>query len=743
MIVMRWFRKNTKKFLAVIVVVLMIAFVIPSVFLNSDRRGRGQDMTVGVFLDRQYQQRDFTLLMQNKAAAELGVLRALGLDQVQMTLLATRLGEMGGLSPTPALVVRQLLFPDSQLARQLQGALLQMLSVNRTDDDQRIEQARDAVDRLVSLDSQSKAALYYILLSEEARRAGIEATSEQIRALINARLSPNVAQQLGPMSVQRICEAQNLTEQQVQQAVGNYIAILRYGNTATRPLALSEAELRKTLRDQLQMDTVKGSFVRFNARTFTDDVAEPDDDALAAHFEAYKTYVPGKITHENPYGLGYMLGDRVRLEYLRVDMKAASAVVEADFSVNSMEEQEKQIRRFWQDNSFRFRVALEQPADESAAPAEPAYRDPEFDEVADDARQMWVQDQSRIKAEQLLNQARRLSGKASAVPGSAEAEQPEAAAISDYSAIAAQLSTDSLAVGHEQTDYLTRAAAAGHLEFARTYRIRQSQPVGALLDIVFQCETLHQGALSSFDEPPVKLNQDIGPLIAVDYAGNPSAVYLVRVLAADAARQAQSLADDGRQGPAQQPAAAQDESQLAKQVTTDWKNLQAFDLARTRAQAFALAATADWDQAFAQANLDLKEDPNNPFDPLSLTDVEQLHSSLRQMREYAATRPQAYLVEQIANQVDLLQKTVELARGWAQSDQQSLPVLDRPEEFSLLVFKQLQVELPANQDYLDRKPLAAMQLMMDSQQLMCMTHFDPLNIETRNGFERTIGTDSN
>ena len=320
MIVMRWFRKNTKKLMAGVVVVLMFAFVIPSVFFRG-QRGRARDITEGTFVDGAGQECQLTLRMLSDAAAELNVLTSLGLNQ--MTPWLADLEQFGRVGQMPALVLRQLLFPANQSAGTIRLALHQMISEEPSLDSQARSELDEATERIVGLGSQRQAALYYLLLGNEASRAGIRATDEQISFLIAARQHPQVIEALGNLSISDLCRRHGISEQTLEKVVGRFIAILRHGHLATKTLAVSDPEIMKTVRDALGAEHVTGSFVTIGAELFDQDIASATDADLQEQFETYKAYSPGERTESNPHGFGYMLDGRVQLEYLKVDLIAA------------------------------------------------------------------------------------------------------------------------------------------------------------------------------------------------------------------------------------------------------------------------------------------------------------------------------------------------------------------------------------------------------------------------------------
>ena len=49
---------------------------------------------------------------------------------------------------------------------------------------------------------------------------------------------------------------------------------------------------------------------------------------IREQFEKYKTYFPGQVDEDNPYGFGYKIEDRVQLEYMIVKLDDIEKIIE-------------------------------------------------------------------------------------------------------------------------------------------------------------------------------------------------------------------------------------------------------------------------------------------------------------------------------------------------------------------------------------------------------------------------------
>ena len=721
---MRWFRKNNKKLLAVFGVLLMVGFLLPTFAGRGCDQGR-PDQTIGHLVDAGGRSQEITSSMLQRAEGDLRVLRELEIDRMAVMDVLSRLPQLSGISRSAVYAVQPLLF--SQYAQPVRNFFYQQAQQSGwARDSEGFKSLVEEIDMLTGTDP-ARSSRYYLLLSEEARRAGIEATEQQVDAIVDVRRAIMGQGYLtNPVQLEAILDRYGISQKELKSIIGNYVGIITYGNMVTRSLALSEPELKKFIRDRVEVENVAGRFVRFDLGLYRDQISEPTAEELQEQFEVYRKYEAGKYSEENPYVFGYRLADRVELEYLRIDLEQAERVVTEGFNELAIDEQERQVQNYWVSNKEQFSMVL--PSQGDSEDAEPEYYHPEFDEIAEQAQSRYLQQQAREKAEQLLADAKRVAMK---IARSGKNGQNEPA---DYAELVRQIGTDSLDVQYSKTNYLSRLGAGLHRELGSTYKMRKDTPQEALVDSVFDCEPLHKGPVDRLEMPPVKLYEDLGPLIGFDLTGQAVAAYLVRVTGADKGREPVSLADDGKQGPAEQIAPAADSNELVERVKEDWKSLRAYELAQKHAEQFAREAQADWEGQLERANASLKTDPN-AADPLREDRLQSVRYRLEQFQQImGGQQGDSYLMAEITRQAVLLKKAMELAQEEQGDDAESLAVLSLPQELASLVFAELKVTPPDHDEYLRRKPAAAQEMLMLNQGLMAIVHFNPVNIEKRCGF---------
>jgi len=125
-----------------------------------------------------------------------------------------------------------------------------------------------------------------------------------------------------------------------QQSAGFYEA-LAYGTSR-----LSKPLVEHFLQDQGA--AVQGRAVVVDARRFLDDAPQPTDEEVASLFEQYKDSLPGR---GQPYGFGYRVPDRVKVEYLSIPMDQAMRVVKAT-EADALAHYRKYPERFTSDASL-------------------------------------------------------------------------------------------------------------------------------------------------------------------------------------------------------------------------------------------------------------------------------------------------------------------------------------------------------------------------------------------------------
>lgn len=122
----------------------------------------------------------------------------------------------------------------------------------------------------------------------------------------------------------KIAESSGLTDEEFNMALAKFRGVMRMmeshnaASRFSRPRVADEAQRR--------FDEAGVDYVFISADSRLDEVPDPTDEEVAAHFQAYKDKRPG----EGQYGFGYLLPARVKLEWLTLNHDEIAAGIDLD-----------------------------------------------------------------------------------------------------------------------------------------------------------------------------------------------------------------------------------------------------------------------------------------------------------------------------------------------------------------------------------------------------------------------------
>ena len=161
-------------------------------------------------------------------------------------------------------------------------------------------------------------------------------------------------------------------------------------------------------RQQVEMDVVP-----FLAETYVDGVEEPSSSEISAQFDQFKDVAEGTVDDDNPFGFGYRLPRRVEFESIGVRAEDVERVVRTRLMEQPLAQRELALFRYWGNNPTRFPAREEeaattqpatnpatQPAEEPAATEDIATTQPATQpstQPADDADFLLASDGSEVK----------------------------------------------------------------------------------------------------------------------------------------------------------------------------------------------------------------------------------------------------------------------------------------------------------------------------------------------------------
>jgi len=133
-------------------------------------------------------------------------------------------------------------------------------------------------------------------------------------------------------------------EKEILKTFAGLLDIIEYSHLICSSEDVTEQQIKHNVN--LLRQTVDTEFVKFDASVFTENVDEPNDTQITRQFEMYKKFLPGHPNESNPYGFGYMLNDRVALQYIVVSLEDIERIIEKPTQQQALD--------FYQNNRERF-----------------------------------------------------------------------------------------------------------------------------------------------------------------------------------------------------------------------------------------------------------------------------------------------------------------------------------------------------------------------------------------------------
>ena len=715
----KWFRRNNKKVMAVVVIVIMIGFIGGSALTSLLQRNTGMRDIVA-YLGDGTKVRSEDLY---SARQELDILQMLNAD----ALLKSQ--DMQGL------FLGELLFSDRTGSAALVNRLKQTIRQNRFGISD--EQLNAIYER------SAPPAIYWLCLQHETQSAGINLGNDEVARLLGQIIPQLHNGRSYAEVIGAVMSRTRLPEDQIVATVGELLAVLQYGHMMCSSEDVTTQQIMHAV--SIEQEGVDVGYVSFDASAFTEKLDEPDDAKLAEHFEKYKDFSAGEISDDNPYGFGYKLPDRVQIEYVAVKLDDVRTTVKRP----TQDEMGDYYNRN-KDQSF-----TEQVQSDPNDPNSMTERVKGYAEVVDTIEKQLMKSKIMAKAEAILQQA-----KTSTEAGLQDMNDTEIETLSteqfkeklgdagDYGTVARDLSKE-----HGIKVFTGRTGMLGPVELQtdehlRTLVIRGygRNPI-RLSQVVFAVDELEASELGRFDAPKPKMYENIGPVRDWmseygDVSGTIMA--LLRVVEArkaaapesvDQAFSTKSIVFDPNDEEADENLYS-----VRERVAEDVKKLAAMDTAKAKAEDFiAQAVKSGWQPAIDNLNKLYKEeyeqDANDP-DPFRIQNSGELRrmsaATLDTLALHNQGNPagQFYLRDSERNRrfVDQLYSLV--PREKITSDDLPLVVEVKP-DMSYYAIKSISVKRLWKEDYEKAKVTRLYDEDYIRSQSLGAIHFNPENILKR------------
>jgi hypothetical protein len=595
MSLMKWFRKYNRRLIAIFVVGLMFVFIGGSALRMSCRyAGPRRSGTIALYGKKS----KITLVDIDRANRELEILRQTGAQ----TLLRSR--DIHGI------LLDELLFSENRISPELFSSLRQVIRTNdlRISDEQLLDMTKKT----------ETPEIYWFLLDTEAQSAGTAVRKETAQNILR-QIIPKLSGGATYSAVINGFIDRGISEEEVLSAYAKLFAVLEHASLVCTSEDLTRIQLSQLVSDNLQ--TMDVNFVKVRAELFTDDQAEPDENSISRQFDQYKTYFPGEITKENPYGFGYKLDNRVQLDYIIIKLDDVEKIIKKP-TLDELQNYYSLHR-----SGFVEQVPIDPNDPNSLTMEQPIV----FGRVKKYISNQLTNERVAQKVDEILGRAAKLAAEKYGDNEASEltAEQLRTLAV-DYGDIADKLKQEYPLSVYSGRTGLLRFIDIQQDENLYSLLLRPAAPglmPYALSSFVFSVGRPESPALELGNVQKPKVYETIGPF----FSPMINTAALVRVVETKQAAVPESL--DVTLSPAKieldkSEITANNKSYSVRQkVVEDLKTLAAMQTAREKAKEFLSLAQEDgWDKAVEQYNRQHPpsepDEPNN-FELRSLTDLKR------------------------------------------------------------------------------------------------------------------------
>ncbi|NIA17191.1 MAG: hypothetical protein GWO86_02470, partial [Planctomycetes bacterium] len=696
----KWIRKNMTKLMAIFVILIMIAFIMPGLLRQlSTPKSRRNPVIADYAGNGRITSRDIA-----GAAEELNILRGLYGDQFLMRQNDFR-----------TILLGQLLFPESAQTVAISDNIKRAAMQNRFDIspvqiDEFFAQAR------------GKSEVYWILLKAEAATFGCGVSMDSAAAALKAiipQLTDGTVQ--ADTLVSAMTARRSVTQEQVIKTFADLLAVMAYGRIATSCENVTTAQLRNTFARN--SEKIDAEFVRLDASTFIDEEAAPAENELQKHFELYRDYFPHQPGPENPFGFGYKQRPKAAIEYMIVMLDDVKKLISPPT--------EAETENFYQRFASRFTEQVRSDANDPNSPM--MDRQKTYAEVADAIKNGLMQNKINAKATEILGDATEITDAGFENLDFDKASGEDFKKAAGNYAVAAEQAGKKYGISiHTGRTALITAQDIQNDEYLGMLAIKgQSQVPVRLATIAFAVEELGVTKLGPFDIPTPKMYQSIGPMRGA--AGRITGVARI-VDAARAAVPENINLTYKKNLPKISSDSGDDIYSLKEIVAGDYKRLKAFEIAESKAgELIRLITELGWDGAIEKFNeLYAKNDVNdvgafeitswNGTARSSAADVELIR------RQFVNNPASIDAVNMAVIQKNLVDKFYSLFSP-QQSDFTNVPVIVQFQpQAAYYVIKSLSRNLPSQAEYDQARAKIAYSLEYISGQSMTPDFLLPDNI---------------
>ena len=728
----KWIRKNERKIMAWVVILIMISFVGGyglQQFLMYLGQG-GSKRVIATYDDG----RKIRAIAFQQAQNELEILHSTNGPSLMADRMLSVLSQVNGdLSPE---LLQLILFPDTRTSGELRLQLIQMSERGQ------LPLKLDQINQFFA-PHRYQPEILWILLKTEAAEAGCVVTQGEAANFLRQVIAGMTQNKLDANQlVSQISLRTKKTDEQIIGTFASLMSVMNYADLVLGNYSVTSEEIRASVARN--MERLKAEVLQISADSFIDQQAEPDSQQLERQFQQFKASVPGLFTQDNRYAFGYKIPKTLQVEYFLVNVNDIKKKIPTPTS----EDLENYYSRHLSD------YQKSEPIDPNNPDAGSRNVNLPFAQVITRIRQDIERQKTEDQASAILNEARQMTetGFDTVEMDTATVDQLQQAA-GDYVTTANELSRKyGVSIYTGKTGWLRPSDVRGDPFLQRVYIPTATGSSVPLMDLLYAIP--QDGKPSSQPGlPSVRIWENISPLSGGLMNADNTYVPLRAMVRVTGIRE--PLVPESvdytfeNNGVSLTPPIEKKIFSVKEQVVRDIKTVQAMDEARKQADELAALVKKDgWDKGLKQFDKTYypDADPNNPLTAgprlrtlpaQPVASQTQIDSMLQRLTNSSAMV--GMTLNRYLNAL-LVREMYETMDPDQQTTGETATVLPFPQGREICVIKELTKEPATLKDYQDNKNRVALQLAKLSKIDLGLIFFNPENIVKRMHFEYTEPT---
>jgi hypothetical protein len=715
--IVKWIRKNERKIMAWVVILIMISFVGGyglQQFLMYIGQG-GSRQVVATYSDgKKIRAIDF----QN-AQNELEILRMLMADRM-LGALSQMYGDLG-----PALL-QSILFPDSRVSGEFRTQLVQLAERGQ------LHLNVDQIDQFFA-QHQHRPEFLWILLKAEAKEVGYAVTEAEAANYLRQMVAGLTQNQMdAAFLINQVMQHTKKSENQIIRIFGQLVAVMNYSDLILGNYAVTTDEIRGSIART--MERLTAEFILLDSGPLAEKQPDPDAEQIEKQFQQFRSRMRGEFTAENPYGFGYKIPKQIQLEYFLVNL--------GDVQKRIQKPSSEELEGYYTRNITKYQRT--EPIDPNNPDAGTRTLTRSFAQVENQIRQEMERQKAEDQAILILNEARQMTeaGFDKIEMETATAAQLQQAA-GDYVAAAKELTQKyQVSIYTNKTGWLKPSDLRTDL-FLRRVTIPTSADTSVRLADVLLAVPADGKPSSQPGLPAVRIWENISPLTGGLPSKDNQYVSLRAMVRVIGIREP-FIPDNTDYSVKNQGVTLYEPNEpgvfsIQEQVAEDLKAIGGMEAARKQAEALAaLVEKEGWDKglkSFYQAYYP-QADPNtpDPATPQLRTLSNQLVSSQNQIealrqRMVAQSGSPEFMMRYL--NALFIRKMADLMEPDQKTTGPVAKILPIEQARQVCVVKELTREPATDKDYMDNKNKTALQQAMLAKIDLGLIHFRPDSIAKR------------